>query len=73
MGLKRSDVRRSEKLRNYKAGAGIARFIKDLSNPLNSAWEARTLPLSYARSLRFSAALPVQHAARAIGAVSMSA
>ena len=30
---------------------GIAHFINYLSNPPLSAWEARTLPLSYARSL----------------------
>ena len=30
---------------------GIAKIINDLRNPYVSAWEARTLPLSYARSL----------------------
>jgi len=30
---------------------GIAHVINDLSNPLPTAWKARTLPLSYARLL----------------------
>ena len=36
---------------------GITQANNDLSNPPLSAWEARTLPLSYARSLRFVAHL----------------
>ena len=56
-----------------RIGAGIAQFIKSLSNPLKSAWEARTLPLSYARSLKFSAELPVKHAVIATGVISVSA
>jgi hypothetical protein len=39
------------KLRIASNDKGIASVIKDLSNPPVSAWEARTLPLSYARSL----------------------
>ena len=36
----------------WPAGAGIAYFPEEFGNPRYSAWEARTLPLSYARSLR---------------------
>ena len=37
-------------------GKGITHVTKDLSNPPISAWEARTLPLSYARSFRLDGA-----------------
>ena len=40
-----------EKCTISKVGEGMAQVFNDLSNPLLSAWEARTLPLSYARSL----------------------
>ena len=39
------------KLQIARNDKGIAHFINYLSNPPLSAWEARTLPLSYARSL----------------------
>ena len=42
------------KLRIASNDKGIAQVINDLSNPLQSAWEARPLPLSYARSLRYA-------------------